>query len=102
MADADQQEEAFGKAPGPSESTSAAVSQLFRDHNHMLVRYLTARLQSVQEAKEVAQESHAFKSRDQRQYAAPVQEPSMTYCALVLASLQWVTGNIVLARRVAR
>jgi RNA polymerase sigma factor (sigma-70 family) len=58
MADADQQE-AFGKASGPSESTSAAVSQLFRDNNHMLVRYLTARLQSVQEAKEVAQESYA-------------------------------------------
>lgn len=43
----------------PSESTHTAVSQLFREHNRMLVRYLTVRLQSVQEAKEVAQESYA-------------------------------------------
>jgi RNA polymerase sigma factor (sigma-70 family) len=58
MADADQQAESR-KASEPFESTPAAVSQLFRDHNHMLVRYLTVRLQSVQEAKEVAQESFA-------------------------------------------
>lgn len=43
----------------PSESTHAAVSQLFREHDRMLVRYLTVRLQSVQEAREVAQESYA-------------------------------------------
>jgi RNA polymerase sigma factor (sigma-70 family) len=43
----------------PFESTSAEVSQLFREHNRMLVRYLTVRLQSAQEAKEVAQESYA-------------------------------------------
>ncbi len=39
-------------------STAAAVSQLFRDHNRMLVGYLTSRLRSEQEAKEVAQEAY--------------------------------------------
>ena len=34
------------------------VSQLFREHNRALVGYLTARLRSVQEAKEVAQEAY--------------------------------------------
>jgi RNA polymerase sigma factor (sigma-70 family) len=57
MADADQQQAApFEKASVP---TPAAVSQLFLEHNRMLVRYLTLRLQSMQEAKEVAQESFA-------------------------------------------
>jgi RNA polymerase sigma factor (sigma-70 family) len=60
MADVDQQQaEPFEKASVAFESTSAAVSQLFREHNHMLVRYLTVRLQSVQDAREVAQESYA-------------------------------------------
>jgi RNA polymerase sigma factor (sigma-70 family) len=60
MADADQQQAPnLEKASMPSESIHAAVSQLFREHNRMLVRYLTVRLQSVQEAREVAQESYA-------------------------------------------
>lgn len=60
MADADvEQGQPFEKASVSIESTPAAVSQLFREHNHMLVRYLTVRLQSLQEAKEVAQESYA-------------------------------------------
>jgi RNA polymerase sigma factor (sigma-70 family) len=60
MSDADQQQAALlEKASMPFESTSAEVSQLFREHNRMLVRYLTVRLQSAQEAKEVAQESYA-------------------------------------------
>jgi RNA polymerase sigma factor (sigma-70 family) len=50
MADADQQR---ALASGP-----AAVSQLFREHNRMLVGYLTGRLRSEQEAKEVAQEAY--------------------------------------------
>jgi RNA polymerase sigma factor (sigma-70 family) len=53
MAEADQRKAAL------FESTHAAVSQLFREHNRLLVRYLTIRLQSVQEAKEVAQETYA-------------------------------------------
>ena len=41
-----------------SDSTATAVSQLFRDHNRMLVGYLTSRLRSEQEAREVAQEAY--------------------------------------------
>lgn len=37
---------------------SASVADLFRAHNHALVRFLALRLQSVQEAKEVAQEAY--------------------------------------------
>lgn len=59
MADADQQHAApCDKVVAPSESTAAAVSILFREHNRMLVGYLTARLRSEQEAKEVAQEAY--------------------------------------------
>jgi len=58
MGDADQRLAACNEGGPPSESTTAAVSQLFRDHNRMLVGYLTARLQSEQEAKEVAQEAY--------------------------------------------
>ena len=41
-----------------SESTAVAVSELFREHNRMLVGYLRSRLGSEQEAKEVAQEAY--------------------------------------------
>jgi RNA polymerase sigma-70 factor (ECF subfamily) len=59
MADADQQQAApCDEVAAPFTSTTAAVSQLFREHNHMLVGYLTARLRSEQEAKEVAQEAY--------------------------------------------
>ena len=40
------------------EATAAAVSQLFREHNRLLVGYLAVRLRSEQEAKEVAQEAY--------------------------------------------
>lgn len=39
-------------------SSADAVSFLFREHNRALVRYLSARLRSEQEAKEVAQEAY--------------------------------------------
>jgi RNA polymerase sigma factor (sigma-70 family) len=42
----------------PANSAASAVSQLFRDHNRLLVGYLTSRLGSEQEAKELAQESY--------------------------------------------
>jgi RNA polymerase sigma factor (sigma-70 family) len=59
MADADQQQAApCDQVGAPFESTAAAVSILFREHNRMLVGYLTARLRSEQEAKEVAQEAY--------------------------------------------
>jgi|GraSoi2013_100cm_1033763.scaffolds.fasta_scaffold01135_2 RNA polymerase sigma factor (sigma-70 family) len=35
-----------------------AVARLFQEHNRSLVRYLAVRLQSVQEAKEIAQEAY--------------------------------------------
>jgi len=35
-----------------------AIGRLFEEHNRVLVRYLAVRLQSVQEAKEVAQEAY--------------------------------------------
>jgi RNA polymerase sigma factor (sigma-70 family) len=60
MAETDQRQGAtFGRATIPFESTHAVVSQLFREHNRLLVRYLTIRLRSEQEAKEVAQEAYA-------------------------------------------
>ena len=59
MADADQQQEEPGnEAATHLESSAAAVSQLFREHNRVLVAYLTSRLRSEQEAKEVAQEAY--------------------------------------------
>ena len=59
MADADhQQEEPGNEAATHLESGAAAVSQLFREHNRVLVAYLTSRLRSEQEAKEVAQEAY--------------------------------------------
>jgi len=59
MADADQQQTATHDEVGaPFEPTNAAVSQLFREHNRVLVGYLAARLRSEQEAKEVAQEAY--------------------------------------------
>jgi RNA polymerase sigma factor (sigma-70 family) len=41
-----------------SDSTASEVSQLFREHNRLLVGYLTSRLRSEHEAKEVAQEAY--------------------------------------------
>jgi RNA polymerase sigma factor (sigma-70 family) len=40
------------------DSTADAMSQLFREHNRVLVAYLTTRLRSEHEAKEVAQEAY--------------------------------------------
>jgi RNA polymerase sigma-70 factor (ECF subfamily) len=53
-----QQVEPRGGTDVPSNATASAVSQLFRDHNRLLVGYLTSRLGSEQEAKELAQESY--------------------------------------------
>jgi RNA polymerase sigma factor (sigma-70 family) len=59
MADADHQQKAPGNVAATHlESTAAAVSQLFREHNRVLVAYLTSRLRCEQEAKEVAQEAY--------------------------------------------
>jgi RNA polymerase sigma factor (sigma-70 family) len=59
MADVEQRQAPPSDAvAAPFESASAAVSQLFREHNRVLVGYLTVRLRSEQEAKEVAQEAY--------------------------------------------
>lgn len=42
----------------PSETRADLVARLFREHNQALVSLLTLRLRSVQDAKEVAQESY--------------------------------------------
>lgn len=53
-----------GDAPSASDDGISAderarsIASLFRDHNRALVSFLTLRLQSVQEAKEVAQEAY--------------------------------------------
>lgn len=44
--------------PVPADERARSVASLFRDHNRALVSFLTLRLQSVQEAKEVAQEAY--------------------------------------------
>jgi RNA polymerase sigma factor (sigma-70 family) len=52
----------FKSMPSPPDSTAQAraelVERLFREHNDSLLRFLSARLGSHQEAKEVAQEAY--------------------------------------------
>jgi RNA polymerase sigma factor (sigma-70 family) len=60
MTDADQRPTVHCDEGAPSiESSAQAATYLFREHNSALVGYLTSRLQSAQEAKEVAQEAYA-------------------------------------------
>jgi RNA polymerase sigma-70 factor (ECF subfamily) len=58
MREADQDRRPCGESIAPTAANGVAVSQLFREHNRALVGYLTARLRSEQEAKEVAQEAY--------------------------------------------
>jgi RNA polymerase sigma factor (sigma-70 family) len=59
MEDADRQQPMHcDEVESHMESTAVAVSELFREHNRMLVGYLRSRLGSEQEAKEVAQEAY--------------------------------------------
>jgi RNA polymerase sigma-70 factor (ECF subfamily) len=59
MEDADQQQSTpCDEAESHVESTAVAVSELFREHNSVLVGYLRSRLGSLQEAKEIAQEAY--------------------------------------------
>jgi len=59
MEDADRQQPMpCDEVESHGESTTVAVSELFREHNRMLVGYLRSRLGSEQEAKEVAQEAY--------------------------------------------
>jgi RNA polymerase sigma factor (sigma-70 family) len=47
-----------GAGDGRAESRSELVERLFREHNEALLRFLAARLQSLQEARDVAQEAY--------------------------------------------
>jgi RNA polymerase sigma factor (sigma-70 family) len=59
MEDADRQQPMLcDEVESHMESTAVAVSELFREHNRMLVGYLRSRLGSEQEATEVAQEAY--------------------------------------------
>ncbi|MGB6307788.1 MAG: sigma-70 family RNA polymerase sigma factor [Steroidobacteraceae bacterium] len=59
MADADQRPALHCDAGAASfDSSAEAAKYLFREHNDALVGYLTSRLRSAQEAKEVAQEAY--------------------------------------------
>jgi RNA polymerase sigma factor (sigma-70 family) len=59
MEDADQQQPIpCDEVESHLESTAVAVSELFREHNRVLVGYLRSRLGSEQEAREVAQEAY--------------------------------------------
>jgi RNA polymerase sigma factor (sigma-70 family) len=45
-------------AKAPAKDHSARVAELFEAHNNALIRFLTCRLRSAQQAKEVAQEAY--------------------------------------------
>ena len=59
MTEADQRPVGCDEGAASFESSAQAATHLFREHNSALVGYLTSRLQSAQEAKEVAQEAYA-------------------------------------------
>lgn len=46
------------EAPRGGQERAAAIGRLFQEHNRVLVNFLTARLQSEAEAREVAQEAY--------------------------------------------
>ncbi|HEY0800642.1 MAG TPA: sigma-70 family RNA polymerase sigma factor [Steroidobacteraceae bacterium] len=58
MADTEQRSTAHSDEAAPSESSADVAARLFREHNTALVGYLTNRLRSAQEAREVAQEAY--------------------------------------------
>jgi RNA polymerase sigma-70 factor (ECF subfamily) len=73
MADAKQQPAQVPDASIENEESAAdAVSRLFRESHRMLVRYLTVRLRSEQEAKEVAQEAYLRLLQTQRPESADI------------------------------
>jgi RNA polymerase sigma factor (sigma-70 family) len=54
----DSQTSASERRPEAVESRAALVERLFREHNEALLRFLVAKLQSSQEAKDIAQEAY--------------------------------------------
>lgn len=58
MADQDTSKREAETPVVPDRAHAERVAQLFRDHNSLLIRFLVTRLQSVSEAREVAQEAY--------------------------------------------
>ncbi len=90
-----------GKKPDPDESGAAShgqggaaptraleVERLFRDHNDSLIRFLTLRLQSRHEAREVAQEA----------YVRLLQLENADVASFVRAYLFRIAGNLAIDR----
>lgn len=77
----------IGRA-GAGEARALEVEQLFRDHNESLVRFLTLRLHSRQEAREVAQEA----------YVRLLQLEHADVASFVRAYLFRIAGNLAIDR----
>lgn len=81
----------MGESSPEPENTGARaqeVERLFRDHNDSLVRFLTLRLQSRQEAREVAQEA----------YVRLLQLERPDVASFVRAYLFRIAGNLAIDR----
>jgi RNA polymerase sigma factor (sigma-70 family) len=78
------------KQPEPEKAGARAqeVERLFRDHNDSLIRFLTLRLQSRQEAREVAQEA----------YVRLLQLERADVASFVRAYLFRIAGNLAIDR----
>jgi RNA polymerase sigma factor (sigma-70 family) len=78
------------KQPDPEYTGARAqeVERLFRDHNDSLVRFLTVRLQSQHEAREVAQEA----------YVRLLQLERVDVASFVRAYLFRIAGNLAIDR----
>jgi RNA polymerase sigma factor (sigma-70 family) len=74
--------------PAEAGARAQEVERLFRDHNDSLVRFLTLRLQSRQEAREVAQEA----------YVRLLQLERVDVASFVRAYLFRIAGNLAIDR----
>jgi RNA polymerase sigma factor (sigma-70 family) len=77
-----------GQNPAESGVRAQEVERLFRDHNDSLVRFLTLRLRSRQEAREVAQEA----------YVRLLQLERADVASFVRAYLFRIAGNLAIDR----
>jgi RNA polymerase sigma factor (sigma-70 family) len=74
--------------PAEAGARAQEIERLFRDHNDSLVRFLTLRLQSRQEAREVAQEA----------YVRLLQLERADVASFVRAYLFRIAGNLAIDR----
>lgn len=77
-----------GLDPEKAEARAVEVERLFRDHNDALIRFLTLRLHSRQEAREVAQEA----------YVRLLQLERADVASFVRAYLFRIAGNLAIDR----